>query len=159
MYFRADKRQFETGDVIESAAEFSKLNPPGSQDIESIFERVRPSDKPPRMGSLFLFKDERAARKHWSKMTGGNLYLATVAATCSAHEYDMRLIEEAFNRHADSAAVEAIAIRYWNGDITADPIVEVLVPSATISSVISKDQQERKEYFTNWAIRGSAERT
>lgn len=152
MYFRADKRQFEVGDMIKSAGEFGFLNPLGSGDVEEIFERVRPGGKPSRIGSLFLFKDERAAKKHWSKMTGGNLYLAIPIVSSSNHEGDMRLINEAFNQRADATSVEQIASRYWSGELTEEPIVEILAASATISAIISKDQQERQAYFKSWAL-------
>ena len=152
MYFRADKRNFDVGDTIFSAGEFTNLNPAGSQDVEHIFESARPLDKPSRIGSLFLFKDEMAAKKHWSKMSDGNLYLADIEDGIAAFEGDMRLIDEAFLHRSDAAEVWAIAIRYWSGELTENPVVEVLVSSATIVSVISKDQDERRAFFKSWAL-------
>ncbi len=152
MYFRADKRQFEVGDLITSAGEFACLNPAGSEEVESIFESARPLDKPSRIGSLFLFKDEMAAKKHWSKMSNGNLYLATIEGGSAIFEGDMRLIDEAFLIRSDAAEVRSIAVRYWNGELTKSPIVEVLVSAARIASVISKDQEERRAFLKSWAL-------
>ena len=141
MYFRADKRDFDIGSLVESAGEFISLNPQGSQDIEDVFESLRPMDKPTRHGNLYLFTDETLAKKHWSKMTDGKLYRATVDPTLSYHRGDMRLVDKAFEVRADIEAVEKIAIRYWAGDFTENPVVEVIVQHATISEVVSKDQR------------------
>lgn len=152
MYFRADKREFDVGNVITSANDFTALNPHGSQDVEDVFERIRPMDKPIRSGNLFLFTDETSAKKYWSKMADGKLYRATIDPTLSHHKGDMRLVNQAFELRADTEELEKIAIRYWAGDLTENPIIEVIVPNATISGVVSKDQQERRAYLMSWAI-------
>lgn len=152
MFFRVDKRDLNVGAVATSANHFTGLNPPGSQEVEAVFEKVRPINKPTRSGNLFLFTDEVAAKRHWSKMTDGKLYRAIVDPTLMRHEGDMRLVNHAFELRADPEEVEKIAIRYWAGDLTKNPILEVIVPNATISQVVSKDQRERMAFLRSWAV-------
>lgn len=152
MYLRADKRDFNVGDVVTSAREFTVLNPQGSQDVEDVFERVRPLGKPKRIGNLYLFKDEISAKKHWSKMTDGKLYRATFDSKLPRHEGDMCLFNQAFELRTNIDEVEKLANRYWAGDLTEKPIIEVIVLQATISEVVSKDQQERRAYLASWGL-------
>ncbi len=103
MYYRADKRDFSVDDLIVTAGNFQSLNPNGSDAIEAIFERVRPANKPVRATSLFLFVDERSAKKHWSKMTGGCLYIVEADQSGCIHKGDMRLVDQAFGVRHDQA--------------------------------------------------------
>ncbi len=152
MYFRADKRDFEVGDVITTAGEFQTLNPPDSIYVENVFESVRPTEKPQRLGNLYLFRNEIVAKKHWSKMTGGNLYTARVDDFSLHHEGDMRLVNMAYENRLDTSKVESLAKDYWSGIFTTNPMIEVIVRCAVITNIVSKDQKERVTYFKSWAL-------
>jgi hypothetical protein len=94
--YRADKRDFNQGQEIQSAKQFHEQNPRGSDKVESIFEAKRPDTKPSRLDALYLFEDFVVAKKHWSKMTDGKLYEVRVEASEVRHRGDMRLVDEAF---------------------------------------------------------------
>jgi hypothetical protein len=147
--YRADKRDFYVGEVIRSANDFFEKNPDGSKEIEYLFESVRPEKKPNRIGCLFLFENEVAAKKHWSKMTDGNLYEVEVDDYSVLHRADMRLVDKAFSS-TNKEQIENCAKEYWNGVETEQPRVEILVKEATVTAIISKDQTERKYYLLNW---------
>ena len=147
--YRVDKRDFLEGVTIESANQFQILNPNGSEQIEHIFERCRPESKPKRIGSLFLFEDLIVAKKHWSKMADSKLYEIQIESSSIQHRGDMRLVDEAF-LCADQSCIESCANRYWSGIETTTPRMELLVTSASISKLISADQDERRRFLLNW---------
>ena len=150
--FRVDKRDFDVGSVVESANEFVSLNPNESQVIEEIFERMRPQEKPKRDSCLYLFEDLNDARKHWSKMTDGKLYEVTLIEDDILHRGDMELFDKAFISRDNIETVKMCANEYWSGKNTKHPIIEILVIQATISRIISKDQNERIHYLESWAF-------
>lgn len=147
--YRVDKRDFLEGEMIQSANQFPTLNPNGSERVEEVFELIRPALKPKRVGSLFLFEDLVVAKKHWSKMAHSKLYEIQIEASSIRHRGDMRLVDEAFGC-TDQICMESCAYQYWSGIERASPRVELLVTLASISRIISKDQNERQRYLLNW---------
>ncbi|NJA07566.1 hypothetical protein HC024_17790 [Methylococcaceae bacterium WWC4] len=147
--WRADKRDFNVGDVITSANEFASLNPKGSNEIEQVFEHRRPDGKPNRVGCLYLFENEVVAKQHWSKMADGKLYEVELRDEPILHRGDMRFVDAAF-ASSDISTIEKCAIDYWEGIETEKPRIEILATRATIVQVISKDQVERRTYLMNW---------
>ena len=146
MYYRADKRAFDIGHTIRTAGHFILKNPTQEKTlgeaVESIFERLRPDGAPSRATSLFLFTDLLAAQWHWSKMTGGILYEASVCADITFIG-DMKLVDHA-GRCSSVIEVEAIAKQYWSQERTSKPVFEVLVPEAIITGIVCNNQQERQ---------------
>lgn len=153
-FFRADKRDFSVGDVLESAGEFLAKNPLGSMDNEKIFEKMRPNNLPPRAECLYVFEHLNDAKKHWSKMRGGKLYKVTVKISDILHKGDMSLVDLAFVNQSMPEVVATYVRQYWLGECTSKPVIEVLVRNALIAEVISKNDQERQAYFKSWAISG-----
>jgi len=156
-FFRADKREFSVGEIVVSARDFLAKNPLGSSDIENAFEDVRPKSLPPREECLYVFECLKDAQKHWSKMTGGKLYEVTVEPGDILHRGDMSLVDSAFVSRSVPDEVAANAQQYWSGEFGPKPVIEVLVKSARVSAVISKDEQKRKAYFKNWTLVGHAQ--
>jgi len=156
-FFRADKRDFSVGDTVASAGEFLAKNPPASSDIERAFEDKRPKNLPPRAECLYVFEYLEDANKHWSKMTGGKLYEVTVQPGDILHRADMSLVDSAYVSRSVPHEVAACAQRYWSGECGSKPVIEVLVKSAQVSAVISRDEQERKAFFKSWALVGHAQ--
>lgn len=140
--FRVDKRDFEVGDIIESAKEFLRKGPPGAIEIEKQFEKMRPDTFLPRTHCLFLFERINDAQKHWSKMSEGKLYEVTVDNISILHRADMNLVDLAYKNLKDEDKVKFYATQYWSGVLCSSSIVEVLVRSATVSSIISKCQKK-----------------
>jgi hypothetical protein len=147
--YRVDKRDFYAGDIVNSANEFFSLNPEGSNKVEEIFENNRPYDKPNRIGCLYLFENEVVAKKHWSKMADAKLYEVDFLEELILHRGDMRFVDKAFAVSELADKVQC-AKDYWAGVETKTPRIEILVHSAVISRVISKDQAERRKYLLNW---------
>lgn len=141
--FRVDKRDFNVGDVASTAAEYYDKFPPETQLVEERFEEFRPSHKPPRRGCLFLFESLDAARNHWSIMTDGKLYKTELADEDILHCGDMRLLDVIADKVKTGEPTDQLYRDYWNGVMTDQPIVELMVSSAPIVAVVSKDQEER----------------
>ena len=112
--YRADKRDFEIGNLIVTVGEFMTKNPEGSARIESIFESIRPKNKPTRLNSLYLFEDVSVARKHWSKMTDGKLYEVEIDESLMLHWADMQLVDDGFLAEEENEVIKC-AIHYWEG--------------------------------------------
>lgn len=149
--YRADKRDFNIGDLIVTAGEFTTKNPEGSARIEHIFESVRPENKPTRSNCLYLFEDISVAKKHWSKMTEGKLYEVEIDENLILHRADMRLVDDAFLAEEESEAIKC-ASNYWEGQETTTSRIEVLVQNATVTNIVSKDQHERGNFLKSWAL-------
>ena len=147
--YRADKRDFNVGDEVTSANDFTSKNPEGSEEIEKIFEERRPTDKPKRSGPLYLFDNEVVAKKHWSKMADGKLYEVELREEAILHKGDMRFVDEAFAAQDSSSKIKC-AVDCWEGKESEKPRMESLVSKAFVTKVISKDQVERRKYLLNW---------
>jgi len=147
--YRADKRDFIVGEIIETAGEFTTQNPEGSEEIENLFESARPNKKPIRSTCLYLFEDLTVAKKHWSKMADGKLYEVEVDEALILHRADMRLVDKAYCTK-DEAERNACASEYWSGIETSNPRIEILVENAVVVKIVSKDQNERRKYLVNW---------
>lgn len=151
-FYRADKRDFVVGDEIYSAGEFHLLNPVGISELEEVFEAARPKGLPERGQSLFVFESLKDARKHWSKMADGKLYEVNVAPQAVLFRADMALVDSAYRASAVLSALLEHARKYWAAEKSEVPVIEVLVSSATVSAIVSKDQKERREYLKSWAL-------
>ncbi len=151
--YRADKRNFSIGDKLETAGEFQQKNPEGSHEIESIFESMRPSEKPQRAHCLYLFENLDAAKKHWSKMTDGKLYEVDLDVSKILHRADMQFFDMAFDSTDINERIKH-ANSYWSGIEAASPIIEILTESAVVSGIISQNQSERRAYLRScWALK------
>lgn len=142
-YYRADKRPFEVGEVVITAGEFADR----FKATHQALERNRPSNKPLRNSQLFVFEDEASARDYWSKLIGGCLYEVSINERSIALCADMQIVEQI------AAAIESgtdptdLCRMYWNEERSDEPIVEILVPSATVTRIVSCSQQERRAHF------------
>ncbi len=150
-FYRADKRDFAVGEVVGSAGEFLTKNPEGSQDVEDVLEETRPERYPSR-NQLYVFENIQDAKKHWSKMTGGKLYEVLVENRHILHRGDMSLVDMAFRSRDTAEIVRQFARRYWSGEVTEKPVIELLVQSARVSRVISKDEEERQAHLRSWTM-------
>ena len=141
--FRVDKRDFNVGDVAKTAAEYFDKFPPETKLLEERFELFRPTIKPPRRECLFLFESLDAARNHWSIMTDGKLYKTDVPNDAILHRGDMRLLDVIADKTKAGESTKQTYVDYWNGVMTGEPIIEIMVASAPIIDIVSKDQEER----------------
>lgn len=149
--YRADKRKFSIGDKLETAGDFLQKNPKGSHEIESLFESMRPTEKPQRAHCLYLFENLEVAKKHWSKMTDGNLYEVNLDESQVLHRADMQFVDMAF-RAEDSNERIQYAKNYWSGIESGEPRIEILTQSAIISGIVSQNQDERRAYFKSLVL-------
>lgn len=152
-YFRADKRDFSPGDVIQSAQEyydkFSKI----ARAVEDALEAHRPLQKVKRATCVFVFADEKYAREHWSKMKNGKLYAVDIDECHILHRGDMALMDEMNAALEDGKDVSELACKYWAGEVSELPKLEVLAPSVTVVETLSKSEVERENYLRKrWGI-------
>lgn len=145
--FRVDKRAFEKGTRIASAHEYAaRLDPPAAS-IEAELEQLRPADKPSRSHSLFVFESENSARKHWSKMTDGKLYRVEIDVGRIGHRGDMALLDEMLKARKGGRNTLELVARYWRGEMSEAPEVELMVPDAIVAEVLSTSEVERTDYL------------
>lgn len=142
--YRVDRRDFAIGDTILPRKEYlSKLNSKGII-IENYLEENRPSDKPERHKFLFLFEKLENAKKFLWKMQNGKLYKIEISGKNILHKGDMEITEKMYQENEQEILTE-LAIQYWSGDVLSNPTIEILVKSALVIEVISKDEEDRKK--------------
>ena len=76
----------------------------------------------------------------------GKLYEVNIQAPL-LHRGDMNLTNEILQARADSARAGALAERYWRGQESACPQIELLVKVAIVVSVIFTTEAERRRAF------------
>ena len=93
----------------------------------------------------FLVRQCGGAEWHWAKMANGILYECEIQEHSRLHRGDMRLIDLAGSELSSGQDPVPHAQKYWAGEGTGEPIWELLVTSATVTAVISDNQNLRRE--------------
>ena len=145
--YRADKRDFQPGDVIRSAGEYVGAFSREQRKVERCIDRGRQRHVPSRARSLFVFESLDAAKKHWSKMSDGKLYEVEIDEATIRHRGDMALVEQVHHAFQAGRDIKSLIAAYWNGDLTDAPEIEIMVEDARVMAVISKDQNERRQHL------------
>jgi hypothetical protein len=152
-YYRVDKRQFLVGDEITTAQEYYNHFTGAAKIVEDSLEEFRPDSKAPRTDCLFVFCDEYCARKHWSKMSGGKLYVVEIDESSIHHRGDMALMDRMKELTEEGNAIEELAASYWSGECSSTPEIEIMVPSAIVKEVLSTSDAERLAHLKKrWGI-------
>lgn len=146
-FFRVDKRDFVVGDAVLPAGEFWDKAPEGTQEVEAVFESRRPAHLPQRVGTLYVFEALEDAKKYWSKMKDGKLYEVEVELSDVLLRADMALVDSAHALLGCADQIAEKADKYWAERRGENATIEVLVNSARVSRIISKDDKERYEYL------------
>jgi hypothetical protein len=151
LYFRADKRSFRPGDQIRTAGHFMSMSNQLGKAVEKALASARLEGKTPRKNCLMLFEDKTWGREFCARMNG-TLYIVSIAAGSILHRGDLHLFEEMANRVKRGKDVFNEARRYWDGELTKDPCVEVLVRAGTVDDLI-EDEYEREAEFQRYIRR------
>jgi hypothetical protein len=145
--YRADKRDFQLGEVIRLAGEYVGAFSRDQRKVERCIDRGRDRHIPSRARSLFVFESLDAAKKHWSKMSEGKLYEVEIDDETIRHRGDMALVEQVHHAFQAGRDIKTLITAYWSGDLTDAPEVEIMVEEARVTAVLSKDQNERRQYL------------
>jgi hypothetical protein len=144
--YRVDRRLFRIGDVVSQTGEYlTKLDPERAQ-VEAYLEKSRPEGKPRRSTVLFVFECRDAAERFWTKEVNGKLYEVDFQGPL-LHRDDMNLTDEMFRNRADVSLVRNLAERYWRGEESAFPQIELLIQEAQVVSVVFTTETERRRAF------------
>lgn len=114
-YFRVDKRDFTPGDKIQSAQDYYEKFPPMPKAVEDALEICRPPYKVQRTSCVFVFEEEKCAKKHWSKMSNGKLYSAQLDDDLILHRGDMALMDAMKEMVESGNDISELALKYWAG--------------------------------------------
>jgi hypothetical protein len=148
--YRVDRRLFKVGDVVTQTGEYlTKLDCERAL-VEEHLERKRPESKPRREAVLFVFESRTVAERFWTKEIDGKLYEVEFPGV-PLHRGDMNLTEEVFRVRADAALAGVVAERYWGGEESGSPQIELLVDNAVVVSVIYTNEPERRRAFASRA--------
>jgi hypothetical protein len=144
-YYRADKRDFEPGDIIRTAGDFLSMHDPFCRAVEKVLELNRPVGKTPRGKCLFLFLDRSAAEEYGFIMRKPIIYQVTIRGEI-LHRADLSWFPAMITMLKRGQCARAQARRYWNGQLTKHPLIEVLAGSATIvERIVDNIIQQREE--------------
>jgi len=96
------------------------------REKEEVFECVRSNDfpdQPSRLGCLFLFKEPETAKRCNEKWWGGRgvIHEARIVSARNVGVFDAHHLD------VPAAEYETAARRYWNGENTDEPVLEVLL--------------------------------
>ena len=144
--YRVDRRLFKVGDVVSQTGEYLSKLDSGRAQVEVCLEEMRPAMKPRRSEALFVFECRSAAERFWTKEVDGKLYEVSFQVPV-LHRGDMSLTDELFRSRADAAIVRDLAERYWRGDESTSPQIELLIEEAVVVSVIFATEMERRRAF------------
>ena len=141
--YRVDRRLFKVGDVVSQTGEYlTRLDPERAQ-VEACLEARRPHTKPRRSEVLFVFESRIAAERFWTKEVDGKLYEVNIQGSL-LHRGDMSLTDEMFLVRTDAGLARDLAERYWRGDESACPQIELLVRDAAVVNVLFTTEAERR---------------
>jgi len=144
--YRVDKHLFKVGDVITHTGEYlANLNCARAL-VETHLAYKRPDRKPRRNEVLFVFESRIVAERFWIKVVGGKLYEVKLQGA-PLHRGDMNLTEEIFKFRADANHAGVLVDRYWGGEESAVPQIELLVQNAVVVSLIFTTELERRRAF------------
>ena len=141
--YRVDRRDFSKGDTIASHGKFMSELTTKKKKVEEVLESKRPGGKLSRKNGLFIFESKEPALKHWLKMEKGKLY--QVYFDDYSHRGDMAKTEEIYKSLDEADYMEDLAEDYWNELMSSDAEVELIVDSAEVVEIISKDEEERRD--------------
>ncbi len=131
-YYRVDPFERPVGSIVTpSVAFFDSLKPP-EIEVEEIFERVRPSSAPARRGALFLFVQERDARRWAARDRAQRLYEVSVSPSQSVLHVDWAWLGQARRDWPDQSTITSSATQYWSGVLTRSPVAECLTGEGTV---------------------------
>jgi hypothetical protein len=149
--YRIDNRDFNEGDPITPQNSYQDKLDDTRKKVEEILEKHRPTDKPPRRSILMLFQEFKNANHHWTIQRNSKFYRTDISENDILHIGDYNKVEELYRFLCDSDKAERIAKEYWSGEMTDNPKKEIYVNTASVSKVLSKSEEERKNAY---AIRG-----
>jgi hypothetical protein len=144
--YRVDRHLFKVGDLVTQTGEYLTKLDCERAIVEQHLARNRPDKKPRRDKVLFVFESRPAAERFWTKEVGGKLYEVKIQGPLF-HRGDMNLTDEVFQVRADAASAEALVERYWRGEETACPQIELLVEQAVVVNMIFTTEAERRRAF------------
>jgi hypothetical protein len=105
--------------------------------VERALNSVRPAGKMPRENCLMLFEEEKRAKEFCTYVrVTATLYTVKIAAGSIVHRGDMQLLGKMRWRMKRHKHILNEARRYWAGELTKDPCVEVLVRAGTIVDIV-----------------------
>jgi len=145
--YRVDRKNFDVADPVYPTGEyFDELDSKG-EIVENCLEENRPSNKPKRNKVLHIFQKLEDAQKFWSKMKTGKLSIVEIDDKELLHQGDMEITENMYKNSDDAHILKQLAEKYWSGKNTSNPEIEILVESAIVTEIFSKDETERKQEF------------
>ena len=143
--YGTDRRDYEIGSTITAGENYqSKINDAGKK-LEAILEENRPMNKPERSKSLFVFESQNEAKRFWTIMSNSKFYEVAFEDSDVLHIGDMAITEEMYKSIADDDVLKLLAEKYWAGEKTESPRIEILVPKATVNRIVSKSEIDRKK--------------
>jgi hypothetical protein len=149
--YRAHAGAIMVGARVPPSKQFFKDLASPRREIEASFEERRPTDKPARETTVFLFEQERDARDWTLKHRSRALIEVEVDEAQIGHRGDWRWFDRAMALGLDDIdGIRAAADAYWRGEPCGDPaggIWELLVGEARMvrEMIIPSDEREAAE--------------
>lgn len=140
--YRVHRTRLGAGTPIPPSEDFFSSQDDSKIAVEVLLEKARPSDKPARRDSSFLFESKENSLDLIARRGNGYLFEVDVDTSCPFLRTDWNwpgLIERG---KGDQAKMEGLAAKYWAGEMTDHPVVEILAAHATVESEIAVDPDD-----------------
>lgn len=103
------------------------------QEVEQLFDCMKPEGKQSRLGARFVFECERDARSHIANRHIAFMYEIDLSVHEVSHRGDWRWLELAM---AEPELAKDYAARYWDGMATDEPVWEYIVTGGVVGDEI-----------------------
>jgi len=142
--FRVHADALQPGDHVPASTAFFDGLDPKKQAVEKAFDDVKPSEKPSRRATIYLFEQETDAHQWCIRHATRRLYVVEVEPAAVQHRGDWNWLGKALRYATDPAAIQACAESYWRGEPcdVGTPVWELLVSDAIVLREILIPQEE-----------------
>jgi hypothetical protein len=155
-YYTVHTQPFEVGQTVFPDLDALDHASRWLRKTEDLLEECRPEGTRSRLQSVILLADEGEARRICAKTPDGNLYRVTVSKRDIAHKGDRRIVDSVAQsefRHSP-LWINSLPHDYWHGQLTDEPVIEYLAPSATVSEVVLWSPKQKATILTDLVARG-----
>jgi len=159
-YYRTDAEEHAVGTTIPARQRPHAIRSRWFKEVEDALEAARPSGKPKRMESVFVFEDLKDAKAHVKVVTAASTHIYRVKARGIGHrgdmnytdfmagEFEQMLARETRHdenvRRMSSQQIATYARNYWRGQPKiheSKPVWEILCREAVVLGIEMTPEQ------------------
>lgn len=135
--YRVHKRELRPGELVCASEHFFDQLDPDRRIVEELLEKCRPKGKPSRPQAIFVFENRRDAESWAKERFTRKLYAVEVLESDVLHRADWKWPAIMCRGLGTPDGLGPLAEKYWNGDMSEDPVTELIVNRAVVIEEIA----------------------